>query len=120
MDKRKLRRQRTFSEQVRRKVVKEFRSGTFTVKDLSELYQVSKTSIYRWIYKYSPADQPKLTVVEMPESADQKLKELKNKIAKLERALGQKQIKVDFLEKMIELAEKEYDLDLKKSSSSKP
>ena len=56
----------------------------------------------------------------MSESADQKVKDLQAKIAEMERLVGQKQIKVDFLEKMIELAEQEYDLDVKKSSSSKP
>jgi uncharacterized membrane protein len=55
----------------------------------------------------------------MSESTDQKVKDLHDKIAQLERALGQKQIKVDFLEKMIDLAEDEYNLDVKKSSSSK-
>jgi hypothetical protein len=55
----------------------------------------------------------------MSESTDQKVKDLQAKIADLERMVGQKQIKVDFLEKMIELAENEYDLDVKKSSSSK-
>jgi len=48
----------------------------------------------------------------MSESADQKVNDLKQKIADLERALGPKQIKVDFYEKMLELAEEEYDLDL--------
>lgn len=55
----------------------------------------------------------------MSESTDKKVKDLHDKIAQLERALGQKQIKVDFLEKMIDLAEDEYNLDVKKSSSSK-
>jgi len=55
----------------------------------------------------------------MNESTDQKVKDLQDKIGELERKVGQKQIKVDFLEKMIELAESEYDIDLKKNSSLK-
>jgi transposase-like protein len=119
MNKRKLNKRRQFSEQIRRKAVKEFRSGKYTVKELAELYHCSLTAIYKWIYKYSPVDSPRINVVEMSESTDQKVKDLQDKIAKLERMVGQKQIRVDFLEKMIELAENEYDLDLKKSSSSK-
>lgn len=84
------------------------------------MYHCAERTIYNWIYKYSPADSPSINVVEMSKSADQKLKDLQTKIAELERALGQKQIKVDFLEKMIELAEDEYDLELKKNSSLKP
>jgi transposase-like protein len=119
MNKRKLNKRRQFSEQIRRKAVTEFRSGNYTVKELADLYHCSLTAIYKWIHKYSPADSPRIRVVEMSKSTDKKVKDLKTKIADLERMVGQKQIKVDFLEKMIELAESEYDLDLKKNSSSK-
>lgn len=119
MNYRKLNKRREFSEEIRRKAVKEFRSGKYTAKELANLYHCSEPTIYRWIYKYSPGDSPQVNVVEMSESTDRKVKDLHDKIAQLERALGQKQIKVDFLEKMIDLAEEEYDLDVKKSSSSK-
>jgi transposase len=119
MDIRKLNKRREFSEQIRRKVVGEFREGRYTVKELADLYQVSTSTIYRWIYKYSPADSPSVTVVEMADSTDRKVQELQDKIARLERALGQKQITIDLQAKMIELAEADYDLDLKKSISGK-
>lgn len=120
MNNRKLNKRREFSEQIRRKAVKEFRSGKYTAKELADLYHCSTQTIYRWIWKYSPADSPGINVVEMSESTDQKVKDLRKKIAELEQIVGQKQIKVDFLEKMVELAESEYDLDLKKNSSGKP
>lgn len=120
MNKRKLNKRRQFSEQIRRKAVKEFRSGKYTARELADLYHCSTQTIYRWIWKYSPADSPSITVVEMSESTDQKVKNLQKKITDLEQIVGQKQIKVDFLEKMIELAQEEYDLDLKKSFTSKP
>jgi len=120
MNKRKLNKRRQFSEQIRRKAVEEFRSGKYTVKELADLYHCSPQTIYRWIYKYSPGDSPSINVIEMSESTDQKVTDLQKKIADLEQVVGQKQIKVDFLQKMIELAEEEYDLDVKKSFSSKP
>lgn len=120
MNKRKLNKRREFSQQIKRKAVEEFRSGKHTALELSKLYHCSYQTIYRWIYRYSPADQPQINVVEMSESTDKKLKDLQQRIAQLERMLGRKQIKVDFLEKMIELAEEEYDLDLKKNSSLNP
>lgn len=45
----------------------------------------------------------------MSESTDKKVQDLKNRSAQLERRLGQKQIKVDFLGKMVKLAEQEDD-----------
>lgn len=120
MNYRKLRKRRQFSEQIKRQAVADFRSGKHTALELADLYHCHHQTIYNWIYKYSPADSPSIHVVEMSKSTDQKVKDLQKKIADLERLVGQKQIKVDFLEKMIELAEDEYNLDLKKNSSSKP
>ena len=117
---RKLYRRREFSEQIKRKVVKEFRAGRYTVKELASLYSCAQKSIYRWIYKYSPADVPSITVVEMSKSTDHKVKELQDQIGQLERALGQKQIQIDFYEKMLELAKEEYDIDIKKNASIRP
>lgn len=118
--KQKLQRRREFSDEIRRKVVREFRDGKYTVKELADLYHTSEQTIYRWIHKFSSTDEPTITVVEMADSTDNKLKDLQQRIAELERALGQKQIKLDFYEKMMDLAKEEYDLDLKKNSFTKP
>ncbi len=99
--KRKLQTKRHFSEQIKRQAVEEFRSGKYTAKELAELYHCSEQTIYRWIHKYSPADQPKINVVEMAESTDQKVKELNQQIADLQRKLGQKQIQIDFQAKRV-------------------
>ena len=44
--------------------------------------------------------------------------ELKKKVADLERIIGQKQIMIDFKDKMIELAEEAYGVDIKKKFST--
>ncbi|MBK8149756.1 MAG: hypothetical protein IPK58_16510 [Acidobacteria bacterium] len=44
---------------------------------------------------------------------------MKEKVKELERAVGQKQIQIDFFDKMIELAEEEYRIDIKKKCSTK-
>lgn len=118
--KRTLQRRRHFSDEIRRKVVRECREGKHTVGELSDLYHVSHQSIYRWIHKFFSTGDPTITIVEMADSSDKKLNDLQQQIADLERALGQKQIKLDFYEKMMDPAEEEYGLDLKKNSSTKP
>src|ERR671912_66604 len=95
---------RLFSEEFKKSVVNEFEGGKFTVKELSALYNVTAASIYLWIYRYSVYPKKAVKIVEMADSASQKLKELQKKIAELERVVGQKQLNIDFLEKMIELA----------------
>jgi hypothetical protein len=54
-------------------------------------------------------------VVEYEESSTNKLKQMELRLKELERIVGQKQIKIDYLEKMIELAKDHYDIDLKKN-----
>jgi tmRNA-binding protein len=52
------------------------------------------------------------------DSDTRKLLLLKEQIKELERTIGQKQIKIDFLEKMVDLAEEEYRIDIKKKFHS--
>jgi hypothetical protein len=49
-----------------------------------------------------------------------KILALQKKIADLERLLGQKQVQLDFQNKMIEIAEETYQVDIKKKSETKP
>jgi uncharacterized coiled-coil protein SlyX len=56
----------------------------------------------------------------MKDSTSKKLKEQEQRIKELERAVGQKQLKIDYLEKLIELAGDELGMDLKKNSDTKP
>jgi Spy/CpxP family protein refolding chaperone len=52
-------------------------------------------------------------------SDSRKIKELQEQIKEMERIIGEKQIKIDFQAKMIEIAEKEYRVDIKKKFSGK-
>jgi flagellar biosynthesis chaperone FliJ len=55
----------------------------------------------------------------MKESSLQKLRAYEIQIKELERIIGQKQIKIDYLEKIIELADNHYEIDLKKNLNTK-
>lgn len=52
--------------------------------------------------------------MEEKKSDSEKIKELKQKIKELEQKTNQKQIEIDFLEKMMEIASEELDIDIKK------
>jgi hypothetical protein len=54
------------------------------------------------------------------DSDTKKLIELQKRIAELERLVGQKQIQLEFKDKMIELAEQYYRIDIKKKFENKP
>lgn len=104
---------RTFSTEFKKEKVKDLIEHRTTIKDLSTLYEVSRTSIYKWIYLYSGTEQGTKIVVQM-ESEEQKTKVLQQRLAECERIIGQKQMQLDLLEKGYELASEELGYDLKK------
>lgn len=109
-----LKKQRVFSEEFKKLRVKEFEKGEFSVLELSKLYGVVHQTVYTWIYKYSTYNKKGLRIVEMKSSSKTKVKELHDRIKELERVVGQKQLNIDYLEKMIEIAKEEFDIDIKK------
>ena len=104
---------RTFSEEFRRSKVEELRSGRLKVRDLCQLYNLSRTTIYNWLYLYSETEKGTKTVVQM-ESEAFKTKLLLQRVAELERIIGQKQLEIDYLSVCLEVASDEIGYDLKK------
>ena len=108
---------RKFSEEFKLLRVKEYERGEFTVLQLSKMYDICFQNIYQWIYKYSKLNKQNVIVVESKNSSSEKLKDYLNRIKELERMVGQKQIKIEYLEKLIEIADNEYQIDIKKSQT---
>jgi transposase len=111
--------QRTFSEEYKKSKVKELVSKKIGISDLSRYLQVSRTSIYNWLYKYSNEHKRGVTLVVQMESEEQKTNFYIQRVAELERVVGQKQLEVDFLNKLLELGSKELGFDIKKNFSAK-
>ena len=114
----KIRKDRKFSDSFKLSLVKEFETGRYSVVELERLHDISDSLIYSWIYKYSKYNEKGYRMVEHTESSTKKVKELQDKIKLLEAIVGQKQIKIDFLEKMIDIAKEELDIDIKKNYST--
>lgn len=116
---RKAIRNRYFSEDFKIKRVRELENNLISISDICKTYHVSRTAVYRWIYKYSAmAKRGEKQVVES-KSDTRKIQLLEERIKELERALGQKQMLLDIKDKMIEIAEQTYDIDIKKKLASK-
>lgn len=115
---RAIRKRRVFSDDFRRELVRLFEQGKYSVGQLSKLYGVRAQLIYLWIYKYSEFNKKGYRVIEMKQSSTSKVKELEQRIRELEKIVGQKQIKIDFLEEMIDVAKEELNIDIKKKSST--
>jgi transposase-like protein len=115
-----IRQRRVFSEAFKRAKVIEITAGKVGMAAFCRLWSISPASVYRWIYRYSPHHQKGTTMVIQQDSEAAKTLQLQQRVADLERILGQKQLIIDYQEKLIELASKELNLNLKKNFGSTP
>lgn len=118
MSKKYLRQRRTFSPTLRKEVVRLVESGTLNVSAAAREYMVARTTIYRWIHRYSTYNKKGVLLVADKDSQSEKIKQMQQRIAELEQAVGHKQMQIDYYEKFIDLASDEVGEDLKKKYDS--
>ncbi len=109
---------RTFSEAFKREKVKMLEERQVTVKQLSRIYEVSETAIYKWVRTYSTKLGISEKIVVEKESEGTRTLALMKQVAELERIVGQKQMQVDYFKKLIELIEEDMGEDMKKKFES--
>jgi len=110
---------RRFSEEFKRHKVRELEANQTRVCDICREYDVSSTSVYRWVNKYSFSRPKGVRQIVERMSDTSKIKALREEIAKLQQVLGQKQVEIEFKDKLIEMAEDIYGVDIKKKFGSK-
>ena len=113
-----IRKTRKYTEEFKKSLVASFEKGEFSVPQLEKLYGIRNANIYNWVYKYSNFNEKGCRIVEMESSDQNKLKELTKRVKDLEQMVGQKQIAIEYLEKMIELAKTDLNIDIKKNYNS--
>jgi len=109
---------RNFSEEFKKAKVRELERNISSISDICKTYSVSRTSVYNWIYKYSAMAKKQVRQVVEAKSDTQKIRALEERIKELERTVGQKQLLIEFKDKMIEIAEASYGVDIKKKVGS--
>jgi transposase-like protein len=115
----RLKQNRYFSLDFKKKRVQELEHNVSTISDICKTYKVSRTSVYKWVYKYSNMAKKQVKQVVEAKSDTKKIQFLEERIKELERIVGKKQIMIDFQDKMIEIAEQTYQVDIKKKLGSK-
>ena len=104
---------RVFSESFKRSKVSDIEKGLLSIKDLCVQQELSRSTVYKWLYLYGKQEKGVKTVVQM-ESEQVKTQLLQQRVAELERVIGQKQLQIDVLDKHLELASEELGYDIKK------
>ena len=117
--KKSLKPRRIFSDALKRDVVEQIEQEKIGVFAASREYSVDPASIYNWLNKFSRNLKKGQVIVVEKESEQRKNQELRAKIAELERIIGQKQMEIDFLNKVIEIGSEEVKVDIKKKFGGK-
>lgn len=116
--------QKDYSMSFKLSVVHEFESSKISLGALKRKYGIQgNATIRHWIEKYGNFDVTNKCHRPMDKSKDQQLLELEQKIRllerknkRLEKELEMKDMKADFFDMMIDIAEKEYKIDIRKNS----
>lgn len=115
-----IRKMRYFSEELKRKIVNDLDNGTTNIQEVASLHEVTRQTVYQWIYRYSDKHTQGTRMIVELESESKKNIALLARVAELERAVGQKQLERDYLAKVLELASEHYGEDLKKNFGTTP
>lgn len=115
--------QKDYSMSFKLSVVKEVETTEIGLCAIAHKYGIqSESTVKRWMEKYGTFDWTNIKGGNMPKSKDQELLELKEKVkmlerknARLEHELEMKDHKVALFDLMIDIAEKDLKVDIRKN-----
>lgn len=115
--------QKDYSMSFKLSVVKEVETTEIGLCAIARKYGIqSESTVKRWMEKYGTFDWTNIKGGNMPKSKDQELLELQEKVkmlerknARLEHELEMKDHKVALFDLMIEIAEKDLKVDIRKN-----
>jgi transposase len=110
---------RHFSEELKREAVRKIEHHELGVSQALREYEVCRSTIYRWLYRYSLHLKKGNIVIVEKKSNTIKTEQYKQRIAELERIVGQKQLEIDVLNKTLDIGSEEVGFDIKKKYSGK-
>jgi transposase-like protein len=132
MREKELDKKRYYSELFKRKVVEEYLSSGQSKMSLCKKYDIRmKSGIQRWIRQLGYEDiHQKVRYLSSPniltlatkntsDSVSEPLHLLENRIKELERRLEDEQLRSDAYQRIIEIAEKEFNIPIRKKSNTK-
>lgn len=118
------RKQGDYSISLKLQIVKEVEQGKLSVTGAQRRYGVQgRSTVVNWLRKYGSFDWENQTPSNMPKSPEQRIMELEAKVKLLEKQKSflEQQAHVSdskaiIFDMMIDLAEKEYQIDIRKNS----
>jgi len=110
-----------YTEEFKLSVIQEVLEGRITKEEARRLYGIkSKSAILEWTRQYSGEEgYDKMGKKLKEKQTKQKLAEQKARISELEESLRKEKLKVAISNRMIDIAEEEYGIEIRKKSGAK-
>lgn len=102
------------------RVVEEYLSGSFGPSFLCKKYAIHESTLYRWIHTFAPEHKFNPVIMARqkdPESA--KILELKKALRQKAVELQREKMRADFYETMIDVAEEQFHISIRKKAGTK-
>lgn len=117
--------QKDYTMSFKLQIVQEIERGVLSISQIKKQYGIqSRATIVQWLRKFGNFDWDNQTPSNMPKSPEQKIMELEVQVKLLEKqkALLERQAfvadkKVIIFDMLIDIAEKEYQIDIRKNST---
>jgi transposase len=115
--------QKDYTLSLKIQIVKEIESGELSTKSAQRKYGIqARSTVVNWLRKYGNFDWENQTPSNMPKTPEQRIMELEAKVKLLEKQKAQLEnqnhisdSKAIIFDMMIGLAEKEYNIDIRKN-----
>ena len=108
-----------YSDAFKRKVIEEIEEGRLNKAEAREKYGVrGQSTIHYWLRRFGKSHLfNRIVRIEMPTENNPQdiIKQLKSEKQQLESALAQSQLKVIALESLVEVAEEQFGIEIKKN-----
>lgn len=117
--------QRDYTMSLKLQIVQEIERGHLTVTEATKKYGIQcRKTVVEWLRKFGNFDWETQTPSQMPKTPEQQIMELQAKVKLLEKQKALLEQQVNFTDKkaiifdmLIDIAEKEYNIDIRKNSS---
>ena len=117
--------QKDYTMSFKLQIVQDIEQGKMSISQVKKVYGIqSRSTIVQWLRKFGNFDWDNQTPSNMPKSPEQKIMELEAQVMLLEKqkALLEREAYVSdkkaiIFDMMIDIAEKEYQIDIRKNSS---
>jgi transposase-like protein len=123
MDKRE---RRFYSEELKERVLTAYHNSDESVSKIAVRFQINRDTVSSWVYRKRRAEAESkksvkfvLSEINLMKHKDLSPEEMESRIRELERHLQTEKMRSQCLDRMIEIAERELKIDIRKKSGVK-